>query len=133
MSTMDDDAGESEVLRLFEREVGTTGIKTRRSTAGNRSFLKFVVGREAPLYQHALRATQKALSVDNPFRGTLGLSIEKSDKFPESIEAGCLQTLLNSIHSCRFENHPLLKKDFPSLTYRFRIEKITSWPNQPRT
>ena len=94
MSSMDDNAGKSEALRIFEREVGTTGIKTRRSTAGNRSFLKFVVGREAPLYQHALRETQKALSQDNPFRGALGLSVEKSEKFPESIEAGCLQTLL---------------------------------------
>lgn len=59
MNTMDEQAGESEALRVFEREVGTTGIKTRRSTAGNRSFLKFIVGREAPLYQHALRETQK--------------------------------------------------------------------------
>lgn len=94
MSEMDDAAGESEALRIFEREVGTTGITTRRSTAGNRSFLKFVVGREAALYQHALRETQKALSEGNPFRGALGLSIERGEKFPESIEAGCLQTLL---------------------------------------
>lgn len=91
---MDDEAAVAEAVSIFEREVGTTGISTRRSIAGNKSFLKFVVGREAPIYQHALRATQMALSEGNPYRGMLGLAISKAERFPDSIEAGCLQTLL---------------------------------------
>jgi hypothetical protein len=94
MTAMDERTGEDEARRIFEREVGTTGIKTRISTVGNRSFLKFVVGREAPIFHHAIRETQKALSDENPFRGTLGLAIDKVERFPESIEAGALQTLL---------------------------------------
>ncbi len=92
--TMSEALGESEALKIFEREIGTTGVSAKTTTAGNRSFLKFFVGRDAPLYQYALRETQKALSEDNPYRGKLGLLIQKSDHFPESLEAGALQTLL---------------------------------------
>lgn len=91
---MDEDDGEEEARRVFEKEIGATGVETKRSLAGNRSFLKFVVGREAPIYQHALRVTKRSLSDDNPFRGTLGLSVQKADNFPESLEATALLTLL---------------------------------------
>jgi Cdc6-like AAA superfamily ATPase len=91
---MDEESGESEARRIFEKEIGAPGVITKRSTAGNKSFLKFIVGREAPIYQHALRETQKALSEDNPFRGTLGLLVQKAERFPESLEATVLLTLL---------------------------------------
>jgi AAA ATPase domain len=51
---------------------------------------------EAPIYRHALRETQRALSADNPFRGALGLSFEKAERFPESLEATALLTLLTA-------------------------------------
>jgi hypothetical protein len=86
--------GEIEAKRFFEREIGVTGILTKQSSAGNSVFLKFVVGRQAPIYQHALRETQKALSPSNPFRGGLGLAIERVERFPNSIEAAVLLTLL---------------------------------------
>ncbi len=91
---MSDAEGEAEARKIFEKEVGTTGISTRLTSAGNQSFLKFVVGRDAPIYQHSLRETQRALSGHNPFRGKLGLVVKKSEHFPESLEAGALQTLL---------------------------------------
>lgn len=91
---MSEAAGESEALRIFEREVGTAGVSTRITIAGSRPFLKFLVGRDAPLYQYALRETQRRLSEGNPFRGKLGLVINKGDRFPETLEAGALQTLL---------------------------------------
>src|SRR5580658_8218406 len=94
LSSMSEPQGEAEALTIFEREVGATGVVTKRTLAGNRPFLKFVVGRDAAIYQHALRETQKALSDNNPFRGTLGLVVQKNDHFPESLEAGALQTLL---------------------------------------
>ena len=86
--------GEAEARRLFEREIGVAGIGTKRSSAGNSPFLKFIVGRQAPIYQHALRETQKGLSQSNPFRGGLGLAVEKVERFPSSVEATVLLTLL---------------------------------------
>src|ERR1700738_4621952 len=93
-SQMDENSGEAEALRIFEKEIGATGVTTKKSLAGNRAFLKFIVGREAPIYEHALRETQKSLSQENPFRGTLGLLIQPTERFPDSLESGCLQTLL---------------------------------------
>jgi len=83
-----------EAKRVFEREIGTTGVNHLIEPVGNESFLKFVVGRDAPLYSHALLETQSHLSADNPFKGKLGIEIERQDKFPDSLEAGCLLTLL---------------------------------------
>jgi hypothetical protein len=83
-----------EAKKLFEREVGTTGVKSHISIAGNQPFLKFFVGRDSPFYNHALRETQRALPEENPFRGALGLVIERTDRFPESLEATALLTLL---------------------------------------
>jgi energy-coupling factor transporter ATP-binding protein EcfA2 len=94
LTMMSEPQGEAEALAIFEREVGTTGIAAKRTVAGNKPFLKFVVGRDAPIYQHALRETQRELSDNNPFRGTLGLVVQKNDHFPDSLEAGTIQTLL---------------------------------------
>lgn len=91
---MSESEGEAEALHIFEREIGATGVDAKRTIAGNRSFLKFVVGRDAPIHQFALRETQRALSENNPFRGTLGLFTQKNDHFPDTLEAGALQMLL---------------------------------------
>ena len=84
----------AEVTEAFEREVGATGIRYAIELVGNESFLKFHVGRNAPLYDRALFETQAVLSIENPFKGKLGFSIERQDKFPDSLEASCLLTLL---------------------------------------
>src|SRR5579863_6627747 len=94
LEIMDEDEGEAEARRIFEMEIGATGVEAKRSIAGNRPFLKFVVGREAPIYQFALRETKRSLSGRNPFQGTLGLLVQRADRFPESLEAKALQTLL---------------------------------------
>jgi len=83
-----------EARRVFEREIGATGVVYRVEQIGNEHFLKFVVGREAPLYSYALLQTQSQLGVENPFKGKLGFETERQDKFPDSLEAGCLLTLL---------------------------------------
>ena len=88
------DVGEDEARRLFEKEIGVTGITSKRSAAGDSLFLKFVVGRQAPIYQYALRETQKGLAQTNPFRGGLGLTLERAERFPNSTEAAVLLTLL---------------------------------------
>jgi Cdc6-like AAA superfamily ATPase len=91
-----EDEGEAEARRVFERQIGTTRVATKRSMAGNRPTLKFIIGREAPIYQYALRETKRAMSEENPFRATLGLVAQITDRFPESLEADALLTLLTS-------------------------------------
>jgi AAA ATPase domain len=93
-SLMDEETAAAEALKIFEREVGTTGVEIQVTIAGNEPFLKFFVGRDSPFYKYALRETQKALSSESPFRGALGLSIRKIERFPESLEATALVTLL---------------------------------------
>ena len=91
---MDEDTAAAEAIRVFEREIGATGVKTEITLAGNQPFLKFTVGREAPIYTRALRETQRALSPQNPFRGALGLKYHSTQRFPKSLEATALRTLL---------------------------------------
>ena len=83
-----------EAVAAFESEVGITGIQTTLSSVGNRVFLKFEIGREAPLYTYALRECQKAINADNPFRGAMDFSIKKVEQFPSTNEASALLTLL---------------------------------------
>ncbi len=94
MNTPEDEAAASEAIAAFEREIGVTGISAIQTQAGDRTFLKFQVGREAPLYAHALLAMQRALTSENPYRGAVGLSPTRPDSFPSSVEANALLILL---------------------------------------
>ena len=91
---IDEDMAVKEAITAFEREIGVTGVPSTRIQVGNREFLKFSVGREAPLYTYALHESQRNLSEDNPFRGSMGLVPLRADTFPASIEASALLTLL---------------------------------------
>ena len=93
-AALDETTGATEAITLFEREIGAEGVPTERSSVGNSNFLKFVVGAEAPFYLHAIRETQKSLSSGNPYQGSLGLVTKRADKFPASLEATSLLTLL---------------------------------------
>jgi hypothetical protein len=90
----DDDRSAHEAVSAFEREIGVTGVPNSRVFVGNREFLKFGVGREAPIYTYALFESQKGLSEGNPFKGAMALAPAKSSNFPASIEASALSTLL---------------------------------------
>lgn len=111
-------SAEDEARRLFEREVGISGIATKKSSAGDSLFLKFVVGRQAPLYQHALRETQKALSPTNPFRGGLGITIQRVERFPNSTEATALLTLLARSTRAVSEDRPERGFSVPYVPFR---------------
>lgn len=75
--TLEERAAISELGTAFEREVGVSGLKTIIVDVGNRAFLKFVVGRDSPLYTYALHASQRTLSEGNSFRGAVGLAYER--------------------------------------------------------
>lgn len=83
-----------EAVSVFEREIGVTGLAYEISQAGARDFLKFVVGREAPVYDRALLQCQKKIASDNIFKGAMGLKLVSSSSFPASVEANALLTLL---------------------------------------
>lgn len=95
MTEEPEDAGAlNEAVAGFEREVGISGLKTEVVQVGNRAFLKFVVGRGAPLYTYALHASQRSLSPSNPYRGAVGITVQRPANFPASNEANALLTLL---------------------------------------
>jgi AAA ATPase domain len=91
---LDEQDAAAEAIKAFEREVGVTAVPVDRKQIGNREFLKFQVGRQAPLYTHALRQAQQALPEQNPFRGTMGIEVAPGGSFPNSLEASALLTLL---------------------------------------
>lgn len=94
ITEMNEDQAENEATQAFEHQIGVTNIQAKRFQVGNREFLKFMVGRDAPLYTYALHACQKNLSEGNPFRGALGLVVSNTETFPSSLEANSLNTLL---------------------------------------
>jgi hypothetical protein len=79
---------------LFAQSLGLSNVDTVIDLIGNQEFLRFKVGRRAPVYDHALRETLKSLPESNPFRGLLSLQIEPPEKFPHSMEAEVLRGLL---------------------------------------
>lgn len=83
-----------EATRVFERVAGVSSVPTRVTQTGNREFLRFEVGREAPIYSFALLETEKAISPDNAFGGALGLQLIPPKNFPASLESRALLTLL---------------------------------------
>jgi energy-coupling factor transporter ATP-binding protein EcfA2 len=79
---------------LFAQSLGLPEVETVVDLVGNQEFLKFKVGRRAPVYDHALRETLKGLSDTNPFHGLLGLQVEPSENFASSMEAEVLRGVL---------------------------------------
>jgi len=85
---------QADATRLFEEAIGVSRVPSKLERIGNRTFLKFVVGRRAPAYDHALRATQIGLPEDHPFRGLMSLEYGRPPRFPESLEADVLLSML---------------------------------------
>ncbi|MCY1219160.1 hypothetical protein D9M72_311230 [compost metagenome] len=84
----------AQAVETFERAVGVTGVQYSIEAAGPTQVLKFHVGKLAPVYDHALLVTQRALDPKSVLRGNVGLIVEPAPNFPGSLEAGALLTLL---------------------------------------
>ena len=82
-----------EVVQTFESLVGASGIESRVEQVGPQTFIKLVVGREAPIYEFALQELRRRLD-NNPFSGLIRLALEPADRFPASVEASALAILL---------------------------------------
>lgn len=83
-----------EATRLFEDAVGVSNVQSKLESIGNQTFLKFVVGRRASIYDRAIRKVQTSLPDDHLFRGLISFEYERQTKFPESLEANVLLSLL---------------------------------------
>lgn len=84
----------AEASELFAQALGLPDITATVESIGTEEFLKFHVGRRAPVYDHALRETLNGLPETNPYRGLLGLQIDPRERFPDSLEANALRGLL---------------------------------------
>ena len=91
---LDLEQARAEASGLFAQSLGLPEVNTVVDLVGTEEFLKFRVGRRAPVYDHALRETLEGLPDANPYRGLLGLQIEPPDRFPQSMEADVLRGLL---------------------------------------
>jgi AAA ATPase domain len=84
----------SDAIARFSQALGLPDVPANTETVGGQVFLKFKVGRQAPIYAQALRDTNKHLASENPFRGLLALHVEPETKFPGSLEADVLRGIL---------------------------------------
>jgi hypothetical protein len=85
---------QTNAAQLFAQSLGLPEVKTLLDPVGTEEFLKFCVGRRAPVYEHALRVTHESLPESSPYRGLLGLHIDPPERFPDSMEADVLRGLL---------------------------------------
>lgn len=113
---------------IFEREIGATVSALAVEQFGPEKFLTFEVGREAPIYDHALAVTQAALPVENEFKGKLRLGIKHVKKFPESQEASCLLTLLTRSTRTVTEGRHTNGFTVPYVPFQNREDHILSQP-----
>lgn len=84
----------AEATSAFERVTGVKAMGTETAQVGNATFLKFLVGRESPIYTFALREVQRSLRPDNLFLGTLGVKVCRAENFPASPESRALLNLI---------------------------------------
>jgi hypothetical protein len=113
---------------IFEREVGASISDLYITQVGTEKFLTFEVGREAPIYHHALAVTQASLPSENEFKGRLRLSVKPVRKFPESLEASCLLTLLTRSTRAVTEGRHATGFMVPYVPFQNREDHILSQP-----
>jgi len=113
---------------IFEREVGASISDLHITQVGTENFLTFEVGREAPIYDHALTVTQASLPPENEFKGRLRLSVKPVRKFPESLEASCLLTLLTRSTRAVTEGRHATGFMVPYVPFQNREDHILSQP-----
>lgn len=113
---------------IFEREIGANVSALAVEQFGPEKFLTFQVGREAPIYDHALAVTQSTLPVENEFKGKLRLGIKHVKKFPESQEASCLLTLLTRSTRTVTEGRHTNGFTVPYVPFQNREDHILSQP-----
>ena len=88
------DSATKQATSIFAGALGVVDVPTKIDEIGNKVFLKFIVGRKAPIYDNALRITTRQIPEENPFRGLINLMYQPSGKFPQSLESSVLQNII---------------------------------------
>ncbi len=94
VSAIELERAQAEASGLFAQALGLPEVSAVAELVGTEEFLKFRVGRRAPVYDHALRETLEGLPDTNPYRGLIGLQVDAPERFPDSVEANVLRGLL---------------------------------------
>ena len=92
------DHGDGRVENIRQRFLSLTGlssVQVRTESAGPEVFLRFIVGRDAPLYRRALATINQELPSEDPFHGRLSLSLEKTKEILSSREVELLRSLIS--------------------------------------
>lgn len=100
-------------VRLFAQQLGVSQVESDITRVGTKPFLHLKVGREAPVYEKALRALSKALPSDSAFRGRTVLEYVTPDSFPKSFESDVLLALLGR------STKTIARQDAPGISVPF--------------
>lgn len=106
--------GDVRIDQIRQRFLLLTGLSTVELTeepAGPEMFLRFTVGRDAPLYRSALSAIDQELPSDDPFHGRLSLLVERKRDVLYSMEIEVLRSLIVRslrVTSDRIQEGPLI-------------------------
>ena len=92
------DYGDSQMENIRQRFLSLTGlssVEVKTESAGPEVFLRFIVGRDAPLYRRALATINQELPSEDPFHGRLSLSLQKTKEILSSREVELLRSLIS--------------------------------------
>ncbi len=84
-----------DIRREFLARTGIRDVDTDEERAGPEVFLRFRVGRDAPIYKRALAEINDRLPMDHPYRGRLSLEVEKVPNVISSMEVQLLRSLIS--------------------------------------
>ena len=95
MSDRIPDSTQIEKLRdRFLAKTGLSRVEIAEETAGPETFLRVLVGRDAPLYRRVLGEIDRELDAEHPYRGRLSLEVRRSPETLTSPEVELLRSLI---------------------------------------
>lgn len=107
------ESAKNAAVRLFAQQLGVSHVESSIKLVGTKPFLHLTVGRQAPVYDKALRALYKSLPQDSEFRGRTVLEYVKPDSFPKSFESDVLLGLLGR------STKTIARQDAPGISVPF--------------
>ncbi len=84
-----------EIKQRFLSLTGLSAVEVTPESAGPEVFLRFLVGRDAPLYRRTLTEIDQTLPQDHPFHGRLSLKAEQKQDVLYSAEIELLRSLIS--------------------------------------
>ena len=94
--------GQDEAVARFSQALGIPNVNADPEIVGGKEFLKFRVGRNAPIYDQALRDTNKSLPDQQSVSGAARPSYraEPGDRFPRLVRSRSSKRDFGTVNSC---------------------------------